>query len=220
MLEPDYVTAARIVYDRSAQLYVDAVGTEVTARCEAPLDRAVLEAFVELVATQGPGLVLDIGCGPGRVAAYLADRGLTVRGTDISPRMVEAAREAHPELSFDEGALTELPVPAASLLGAVYWYSIIATPLEELRDAWRELDRALAIDGRALVAFQAGENERVDRHDAYGSSADLTLYRHSVDDVIASLAAAGFAVRADIRRQAELPHEAGPQAFLLAQRQT
>jgi SAM-dependent methyltransferase len=218
MPEPDYVTAARMVYDYSARLYVDEVGTQVSARFEAPLDRAVLEAFVELVATRGPGPVLDIGCGPGRVAAYLADRGLAVRGVDISLRMVEAARAAHPALRFDVGPLTELPVSAASLLGAVYWYSIIATPLPELRNVWRELDRALAADGHVLVAFQGGENDRVERPDAYGSSIDLTLYRHSADDVVESLGAAGFDVRADIRRKAELPHEAGPQVFLLVER--
>ena len=218
MPEPDYVTAARVVYDHSAQRYVDDLGTEVTARFEAALDRAVLDAFVEIVSTRRRGLVLDIGCGPGRVARYLADRGLTVRGTDISTRMIEAARAAHPELGFEEGALNALPVPSASLLGAVYWYSIIATPFEGLHDAWHELERAFAVDGVALIAFQSGDNERVDRPDAYGSSVDLTLYRHSVDAVTASLAAAGFVVTADIRRQAELPHETTPQAFLLARR--
>ena len=218
MSEPDYVTSARIVYDHSAEHYVDELGTQVTARFEAPLDRAVLDAFVEIVSARSSGLVLDVGCGPGRVARYFADRGLTVLGTDLSSRMVEAARAAHPDLRFEEGSLNALPVPAASLIGAVYWYSIIATPIDALRDAWQELDRALAVDGHALVGFQSGDNERVDRPKAYGSSVDLTLYRHSVDAVTASLAAAGFAVAADIRRRAELSHETTPQAFLLIRR--
>ena len=38
------------------------------------------------------GRVLDVGCGAGRVALYLQDRGLDVVGIDISPGTVEVAR--------------------------------------------------------------------------------------------------------------------------------
>jgi SAM-dependent methyltransferase len=38
------------------------------------------------------GRVLDVGCGPGRVALHLQERGLEVVGIDVSPRAVEVAR--------------------------------------------------------------------------------------------------------------------------------
>lgn len=38
------------------------------------------------------GRVLDIGCGPGRVAIYLQDKGLDVIGIDNSPLALEASR--------------------------------------------------------------------------------------------------------------------------------
>jgi SAM-dependent methyltransferase len=42
-----------------------------------------------------PGMrVLDVGCGPGRHALALADRGIAVHGVDLSPDFVALAREA------------------------------------------------------------------------------------------------------------------------------
>ncbi|AQT78702.1 SAM-dependent methyltransferase [Mycolicibacterium litorale] len=39
------------------------------------------------------GLALDVACGPGAVSAWLAGRGLTVLGVDVSPVAVEQARQ-------------------------------------------------------------------------------------------------------------------------------
>ncbi len=41
--------------------------------------------------------VLDVGCGPGRHASALAERGIAVHGIDISERFVEIARDGAPE---------------------------------------------------------------------------------------------------------------------------
>ena len=220
MQEPGFVTSSRTVYDRSAQHYVDNVGTAIDPQFEAPLDRAVLDAFAEHVRANGTGPVLDIGCGPGRVAAHLAARGVNVGGIDIAPAMIAAARAAHPLLQFDVGEIAALPADDGSMLAAVYWYSIITTPLSELPRAWRELHRVLAPDGHALIAFQAGDNEHVERENAYGSGADLTLYRHNVSDVQQTLTSNGFSIHAEIVRQPELAHETTPQALLFVRRET
>jgi SAM-dependent methyltransferase len=42
--------------------------------------------------------VLVVGAGSGRQYRYLAGRGLDVRGFDISPTLVDAARERHPSV--------------------------------------------------------------------------------------------------------------------------
>jgi SAM-dependent methyltransferase len=45
-----------------------------------------------------PGMrVLDVGCGPGRHARALAQRGMVVHGVDISARFIELARTDPPE---------------------------------------------------------------------------------------------------------------------------
>ena len=88
----DHVTTARAVYDASAGRYVDIVGTEISPATEAQIDRSVLDTFAEILAAGPGGRVADLGCGPGRVAAHLARRGVDLIGIDVSPAMLDAAR--------------------------------------------------------------------------------------------------------------------------------
>jgi ubiquinone/menaquinone biosynthesis C-methylase UbiE len=206
------------VYDHSADQYLEAVGSTISPEFEAPIDVAVLTAFAQDLASGPAGPVVDAGCGVGRATRFLADAGLDISGIDISSGMIEAARSAHPHLRFDLGSLTRLQSPDRSLAGVVYWYSIIATPPEELYAVWQELDRVLNSGGRTLVAFQAGQNDLIEMPNAYGSAATLKLYRHRVDDVAQSLDQAGFEVLVEVSRKAALAHETTPQAMLVAHR--
>ena len=212
------MTEARAVFDGSADAYVAFVGTEVSGATEGPIERSLLQAFVELVGSRPGGLVADVGCGPGRVAALLADRDLRVVGFDISERLLDHARAAHPGLTFEQGQLDDLPMADGSLVGAVCWYSIIHTPPSELGAAFGELARVLEPGGHLLLAFQEGNGEAVRRLDAQGSGLPLSSYRHSVDDVADRLRTASFDVHATTSRVPELDHETTPQAFVLARR--
>jgi SAM-dependent methyltransferase len=54
----------------------------------------------DLIASLGPGPVLDAGCGTGRVAIELARRGIEVVGVDLDDDMVAVARRKAPELTW------------------------------------------------------------------------------------------------------------------------
>jgi rhodanese-related sulfurtransferase len=54
----------------------------------------------DLIASLGPGPVLDAGCGTGRVAIELARRRIDVVGVDLDPEMVAVARAKAPELTW------------------------------------------------------------------------------------------------------------------------
>src|SRR5213080_2389776 len=53
--------------------------------------------------------VLDVGSGPGYVAAAVAERGATPRGLDFSAEMVAIAQKMFPQIEFCEGDAQNLP---------------------------------------------------------------------------------------------------------------
>jgi SAM-dependent methyltransferase len=217
MADPEHVATTRAAYDDTADVYVERIGTEISSSVEAPLDRALLHAFIELV-SPARGLVADLGCGPGRVAALLAGHGLDVVGVDLSAAMIAVARRAHPAIRFEEGRLTALPVADGALAGAVCWYSIIHTPPEHVGAVGGELFRALADGGHLLLAFQAGSGERIHRSDVLGRPVSLTNFRHDPGHVTQCLADAGLHVTATAVREPDGVHESTPQAFIFARR--
>jgi SAM-dependent methyltransferase len=59
--------------------------------------------------------VLDAGCGPGRVGAFLAEAGHEVVGVDIDPELIEAANEDHPGPLWLVDDLATLDLPARGI---------------------------------------------------------------------------------------------------------
>jgi ubiquinone/menaquinone biosynthesis C-methylase UbiE len=212
----DHVATARTVYDLAALTYVQFVGTEISPATEGPIDRAVLVAFVELIKGRTVGRVADVGCGPGRVAAFMAEHGLDVVGVDVSQEMLAVARTAHPHIKFVEGQVDALPIETGALAGAVCWYSVIYTPPDRLAEAFGELTRVLIPGGYLLLAFQAGSGEPVHRAQAHGTDLSLTSYRHSVEQVASCLEETGFKIYTTVVRAPELDHETTSQGFIVA----
>ena len=58
--------------------------------------------------------VLDVGCGPGYVAAAAAERGATPRGLDFSEEMIAIAQKIFPHIEFREGDAQNLPFTDAT----------------------------------------------------------------------------------------------------------
>jgi SAM-dependent methyltransferase len=208
-----HLDAVRQAYDTVAADYAELLRDELASNA---IDRSVLGAFAELVIADGAGLVADLGCGPGRVAAHLDALGLEVMGIDLSPAMVAEARLAHPHLRFEVGSLTNLELDDEVLAGAVAWYSIIHTPPERRADVYGELARVIRTGGHLLVAFQVGD-ERVHLQRAYGHDLSLVVYRLAPDTVIDQLTGGGFELVARTIRE-PLGREAQQQAFLLLRR--
>lgn len=67
----------------------------------APHERAI--GFVS-----GRGAALDIGCGcSGRILDLMLERGFEPEGVDVSERMVELARQRHPQVPIHHGDICE-----------------------------------------------------------------------------------------------------------------
>lgn len=181
-------------YDAVAEAYADRFGEELAKK---PLDRQLLAELASAVA--GRGQVADLGCGPGHVAAHLAALGVEMLGIDLSPRMIEVARQRHPGLRFEVGDLRSLALPDAALAGAIAFYSLIHLPRGSLGHAAAELHRVIAPGGPLLVGFHAGEGEvHADEFLGQPVSVDATLFQP--DEMAGALAAAGFAIERVITR--------------------
>lgn len=161
-------------------------------RAEAPLDLAMVDAFVEAV---GPGArVLDAGCGAGRMSRYLADRGARVDGVDLSPGMVAMARRDHPDLTFGVASLSDLPFSDARFDGVLLWYSVIHTPPPGQPRIFAEAARVLRPGGHVLVGFQSGQGVRdvAPAYRRFGHDIELVRYLYTADAVADRLADAGL----------------------------
>src|SRR5215472_15480122 len=84
----------RAAHDVLAEFYADRLAGALDRM---PAERAVLGLFCESVLGAGLGTnVGDIGCGTGRLEPYLAARGLSPHGIDLSPEMIRVARRDFP----------------------------------------------------------------------------------------------------------------------------
>jgi SAM-dependent methyltransferase len=71
--------------------------------------RQEIDFLIDALQLQPGQRVLDVGCGPGRHAYELANRGIAVHGIDISERFIELAKANAPDLAtFDRCDAREL----------------------------------------------------------------------------------------------------------------
>lgn len=112
--------------------------------------RSRLEAVVRLVG-DGPGLLLEVGCGSGRVLAALAARGWEVSGIDPAKAMLDLAGRRTPSTSLVIARAETLPFADGE------FDAVVAAGVLEYADlptALRELARVLRPGGRAVIVVR------------------------------------------------------------------
>src|SRR5215475_2810748 len=90
----EVVRVARL-YDRIAGAYAGRFGDDLRPGTG---DRAFLDVALASAPASGP--VLDLGCGPGQIAAIAVDSGMPAIGADISLGMLAVARRRVPLAAF------------------------------------------------------------------------------------------------------------------------
>lgn len=174
-------------YDAVATAYADSLLAELTGL---PFERWLLD---RIAAHAAGGPVVEVGCGPGHVTAYLADAGADATGIDLSPGMVAEARRRFPEGVYEVGDLRRLmrPTTAPGWSAVLAWYSLIHLAPGELPGAVEALARPLAPGGWLLLALHAGSDVR--HHDEwFDRSVDLDFVHHQEDEVVALVTSAGL----------------------------
>jgi uncharacterized protein YceH (UPF0502 family) len=177
----------RSAYAAVAGNYADAFGEELG---DLPFESWLLRRVVDL---SGGAPVIEVGTGPGHVAAFLAAAGAQATGLDLTPEMVEEARRRHPGVEYEVGDLRRLLRPATSDgWGAVLaWYSLIHLAPSELPAAIGSLTRPLRTDGWLVLALHAGAEVRTVT-DWFGKQVDLDVVLHDPGAVLEFVEQAGL----------------------------
>jgi ubiquinone/menaquinone biosynthesis C-methylase UbiE len=204
--------AVRRTYDTVADEYATAFADDLD---RLPFDRQFLDEVAERSTGRGP--LLDVGCGPAQVATYLAARGMSVLGIDLSPGMLGVARRRNTELRLTAADVRQLPLRARSCAGAVAFYSLHNVLRHELPSALRELRRVLSSGAPLALAMHLGDGELSVGTEWLGHEVEavgFALYRQ--EEITGALVELAFGVEL-VRQRGPLPHEyQGPRIYLLA----
>ncbi len=137
-----------------------------------------LVAAAALQAFKPGGTALDIGCGAGREAIFLAKCGLQVIAVDISAKALEIARkrasDAGVNVDWREGSFLDLPVEDASVDFINDRGALHIVPEAERPQFAREIGRVLKPGGTVFIrgasteaaeeAFTPITAESIDKH--------------------------------------------------------
>jgi 2-polyprenyl-3-methyl-5-hydroxy-6-metoxy-1,4-benzoquinol methylase len=115
-----------------------------------------LDEFAELLQK---GSILDIGCGTGINANYMASLGFSVIGIDSSREMIRIAKESFGGVQFRIGDMTKIDFRDTLCNGIIASYSLIHIPKLQIPFVLSLFHSLLRNDGMIYIAVQSGESK-------------------------------------------------------------
>jgi ubiquinone/menaquinone biosynthesis C-methylase UbiE len=161
-------------------------------------NEAWIAHIVDLVEPAAHDTVLDVACGPGLLACAFARVAQHVTGIDLTPRMLEQAREEQRRqglgnLTWHEGDVERLPYgdAAFSIVSARFAFHHFLDPLAVLK----EMRRVCRSGGRIVVADSSPAAEKADAFNRMERLRDPSHVRALPPDELLELCAvAGLSV--------------------------
>ena len=151
-------------------------GADYQRRIETCLAGKDPHGEASFVQRYAPRTVLDAGCGTGRVAIELTNRGVEVVGADVNASMLAVARDLAPQLDWVESDLVDLD------LGLTFDVVVMAgnVPLFTAPDGRARLvagcARHVAAGGALITGFSLGKDYTLEQYDADCAAAGLDLH--------------------------------------------
>ena len=133
------------------------------AQSQAIRNQEALNHIVALAQARADDTSLDVACGPGLLACAFAHVVRQAVGIDLTPAMLDQARQVQVEqelanVSWQEGDVTALPYPDAhfSIVSSRYVFHHLPNPLAVLK----EMKRVCKPGGRVVLADMVPSPER------------------------------------------------------------
>lgn len=131
-----------------------------------------IEGLAPLLQSGVKGPLLDLGCGIGRMTAPLAAHFDRVVGVDVSPLMIDRARELHAHtegLEFVVNSGADLSVFEDQTFQVICSYSVLPhLPPDVVSAYFMEIGRVLKEQGLIRYQFWVGPSHHPDDHDTLG----------------------------------------------------
>lgn len=183
-------------YNATADNYAATRSDELSKK---HLDSLLLKEFASVNKDKGP--CADFGCGPGQTTKFLYDHGIMdITGIDLSSGMIDAARGLFPEIKFETGDLLNVTYAPNYFGSAVAFYAIVHFNYDQVKIAFREINRVLKKGGQFLFSFHVG-NDTVHFDKAGEVHVDIDLFLFPVEQVIALLQETGFKILDAVARR-------------------
>jgi SAM-dependent methyltransferase len=140
------------------------------------------------------GLLCDMGCGHGQVARFVKNQyGISSCGIDLSPKMIEQARQLNPGIPFE--AADMLLMQEKEIYDAVIGlYFIVNFEPGTLPLVFRKLHQLLRPGGKLLLSFHTGKNQRHHEENLWNSGKGLSFFFFDPETVKKALLRSGFAI--------------------------
>jgi SAM-dependent methyltransferase len=161
--------------------------------------------LVEVASTLPTGRVLDVGCGEGADAVWLAGRGWDVTALDVSgvalERAARHARDAGVSVTLVHSGLVEAGLPSASFELVSAQYPVLAATPDAIAE--HTLLNLVAPGGTLLIVHHADFEASDPEHHGFNPGDYVGPWD------VAPLLGEGWTIEANERRSRHLPSGAG-----------
>lgn len=153
-------------------------------------DRALVERLIAGLSRRAR--VLDIGCGPGQVSAFVESHGTSAVALDLTFEMLAVASRLGAASAYVCGDVRRLPFATASFAVAACWYSLHNLPRDALLEVLCEIRRVTEVDGRLAIGTHSGEGEEWHDTEWNGRHEQVLVTYYAADELRSLVSKAGF----------------------------
>lgn len=137
-------------------------------------EREILAQYLPLNRTQ----ILDMGCGTGRLMEF------ATTGIDLSPNMIQVAKQKFPDKSFTVGSVLDLPFAAETFEAVFCFHVLMHLDVQSLSQMLANAHRVLTPEGICIIDFPSLKRRKLLGQKPEGWHAAFALDKKMWQDAI------------------------------------